>query len=155
MNIASTSVRRILTVFAVAASLVLGLGAIRASAAWTATAAPMSVAPLSVDALQGRLADESDRSAALVERLTSLTTHADELATALAAAEARIGQDAGHAAELATDLAAARKKLAALEQSIRDANRARPVVFVAAPTRRPAAPAVAAPRGDDGVGGDD
>lgn len=151
MNVASTSTRRLLTVMAVAASLLLGFGAIRASAVWTAAAAPLAVAPVSAEALQGRLAEESDRSAALLERLTSLTAHADELSAALAAAEARIGQDAGHAADLARDLAAAKKKLAALEKSIRQANRARTVVFAPAPTRTSSA----ASTGDDEGGDDD
>lgn len=133
MSVKSTSTRRILTVFAVAASLFIGLGAIRASAAWTAAAAPLDVAPVSAETLQGRLADESARSAALVDRLTALTLHAEELSAALAAAETRIGADADHAAELAKDLADAKKKLAALEKSIRAASRVR--VVTQAPAR--------------------
>jgi chromosome segregation ATPase len=127
MSVKSTSTRRILTVVAVAASLLIGVGAIRASAAWTASASPLDMAPVSAETLQARLADESARSAALVDRLTALTLHADELSAALASAEARIGSDAEHAARLAEDLAAAKKKLAALEKSIRQASRARAV----------------------------
>ena len=127
MSITNTPARRILTVIAVAASLVIGFGAIRASAAWTATAAPLAVAPVSAETLKARLADESARSADLVDRLAALTTHAEELSAALAAAEARIGSDTDHATQLAKDLAAAKKKLAALEKSISDANRVRTV----------------------------
>jgi chromosome segregation ATPase len=123
MSVTTTSTRRILTVIAVAASLLIGLGAIRAAAAWTASAAPLDVAPVSAESLQIRLADESARSAALVDRLSALTVHAEELSAALAVAESRIGADAEHAAELAKDLAAAKKKLAALEKSIRQASR--------------------------------
>lgn len=133
MSVKSTSARRILTVFAVAASLLIGLGAIRASAAWTASAAPLDVAPVSAETLQGRLADESARSAALIDRLEAMTLQAEELAAALAAAEARIGSDADHAAQLEKDLADARKKLAALEKSIRAASRVR--VVTGAPAR--------------------
>jgi chromosome segregation ATPase len=127
MSITNTPARRILTVIAVAASLVIGFGAIRASAAWTATAAPLAVAPVSAETLKARLADESARSADLVDRLAALTTHAEELSAALAAAEARIGSDTDHATQLAKDLAAAKKKLAALETSIRAASKVRTV----------------------------
>jgi len=127
MSITNTPARRILTVIAVAASLVIGFGAIRASAAWTATAAPLAVAPVSAETLKTRLADESARSADLVDRLAALTTHAEELSAALAAAEARIGSDTDHATQLAKDLAAAKKKLAALETSIRAASKVRTV----------------------------
>ena len=130
MSITNTPLRRILTVVAVAASLVIGFGAIRAAAAWTATTAPLTVAPVSAEALQARLTDESARSGSLVDRLAALTTHAEELSTALAAAQDRIGSDAEHAAQLARDLEAAKKKLAALEKSIRAAK----VVQAAPPT---------------------
>ena len=94
MNVANTSIRRILTVIGVAAALLVGFGAIRASAAWTATTAPLTVAPVSAETLQARLTDESARSADLVDRLAALTTHAEELSAALAAAQDRIGSDA-------------------------------------------------------------
>lgn len=126
MTIRSTPVRRLLTVIAVAGSLLLGFGAIRASAAWTAAAAPLTVAPVTVDALQARVAEESARSADLLDRLTALTAHADELSAALEAAQTRIGEDTSQATTLAKDLAAAKKKLAALEKSIQAASRAVP-----------------------------
>jgi len=119
MSVTNTPLRRILTVIAVAASLVLGFGAIRASAAWTATTAPLTSAPVSAEALQARLTEESARSADLVDRLSVLTVHAGELSAALTAAQDRIASDTDHAAQLAKDLDAAKKKLAALEKSIR------------------------------------
>jgi len=127
MTVANTSIRRILIVIGVAASLVIGFGTIRASAMWTATTAPLALSPVSIETLQGRLADESARSADLADRLATLTTQAEELSTALAAAQDRIGSDARHAAQVATDLDAARKKLAALETSIRAATAVRTV----------------------------
>jgi len=133
MSVTTTSARRILTVVAVVASLLVGLGAIRAAAAWTASAAPLDVAPVSAESLQARLANESARSQALVDRLTELTAHTEELTVALAAAEARIGSDAEDAAQLTKDLAAARKKLAALEKSIREAGRVK--VIAPAPVK--------------------
>lgn len=149
MSVANTSFRRILIVIAVAASLVVGFGAIRASAAWTAAAAPLTAAPVSAETLQARLAEETTRSADLVDRLSTLTTHAEELSAALAAAEARIGSDTEHAAQLARDLAAAKQKLAALEASIRTANRARAVA--PATTRTTSSRSTAG--GDDGAEG--
>ena len=118
MTTRSVLIRRSLTIVAVAASLLLGFGAIRASAAWTAAAAPLPVAPVSVDALKARVVDETARSADLLDRLTALTAHADELTAALTAAQARIAEDAKVSATLAKDLAAAKKKLAALQKSI-------------------------------------
>jgi chromosome segregation ATPase len=127
MNIANTPIRRTLTLVGVAAALVVGFGAIRASAAWTATTAPLMVAPVSAETLQARLNDESARSAALVDRLAALTTRAEELSAALAAAQDRIGSDADHAAQLAKDLDTAKKKLAALEKSIHAASAVRAI----------------------------
>ena len=125
MSLATTSIRRLLIVVAVVASVLAGFGAIRAASAWTATAAPLTTAPVSVESLQSNLADESARSADLAARLALITTRADELSVALAAAQTRIVSDAQHADQLATDLAAARKKLATLEKSIRAANAVR------------------------------
>lgn len=128
MTVRSTFTRRALTVVAVAVSLLIGFGAIRASAAWTSSAAPLTVAPVAPETLQTRLAAETARSADLVGRLDALTAHADELTAALAAAEARIGADAGHADELAKELAAAKQKLATLEKQIKQASRTQVVV---------------------------
>jgi chromosome segregation ATPase len=127
MNVPNTSMRRMLTVIGVAATLVIGFGAIRASAEWTATTAPLTVVPVSAETLQARLTDESARSAALLDRLAALTAHAEELSAALAAAQDRIGSDGDHAAQLARDVDVARKKLAALEKSIRAASAVRTV----------------------------
>lgn len=156
MSSASTATRRVATVLVVVASLILGFGAIRASAAWTAASAPLSMSPASAESLQARLADETERSSALRDDLAGLMTHAQDLTSALDAAQARIDTDAGHAAVLAKDLAKAKAKLAALERSIRQA-RAAQVVRAAAP--RAAAPAATPPRtthhddgGDDGDG---
>ena len=151
MSVTNTPLRRVLTVVAVAASLVLGFGAIRASAAWTATAAPLTSTPVSAEALQARLTEESARSADLVGRLAALTTHAEELSAALAAAQDRIGSDTDHAAQLAKDLDAAKKKLAALEQSIRAAKVARTV----APTTTTRATTSGSTQGGEHEGGGD
>jgi hypothetical protein len=152
MTAAPLSIRRIAIVIAVVASLVLGFGVIRASADWTAAAAPLSMTPTSAEALQTSLADETARSATLHDDLAALTAHADELTAALEAAQARIDADAGQATTLAKDLAKAKAKLAALERSIRQARQAPPV-------RSPATVATTTSsngaRHDDGGLGDD
>jgi septal ring factor EnvC (AmiA/AmiB activator) len=154
MSVTNTPLRRILTVIAVAASLVIGFGAIRASAAWTAQAAPLTVAPVSAETLKTRLADEAARSADLADRLAALTSHSEELSSALAAAETRIASDTDNATQLTNDLAAAKKKLAALEKSIRDASRVRTTT---APTTTRTTSSGSTSGGDDDHegGGDD
>lgn len=128
MSKMSNRSRRSITVIAVAASLVLGFGAIQASAAWTQSVAPLPAAPVSAETLQARLADEALRSASLVDQLAALTRHSDELATALTTAQARISADDDQAAQLGKDLAAAKAKLAKLEKSIKRARMDRIVV---------------------------
>ena len=67
MTITSLPLRRLLTTIGVIAALLLGFGSIRAAAAWTAASAPLTVAPVSVSALQDQLATEQARSDALRE----------------------------------------------------------------------------------------
>lgn len=124
MNVTSLRVRRSLTVAGAVAALVLGFGAIQAAAAWTASAAPLSVAPTSVRAIESKLADERARSTELQAQLTELGGSTSEMTVALEAAQARIDAGTKHAKDLETDLKAARKKLAALERSIRQSARA-------------------------------
>jgi septal ring factor EnvC (AmiA/AmiB activator) len=155
----SQSARRFATVVGVIAALVLGFGSIRAAAAWTAAAAPLSVTPDSVTALQSQLAGERDRSAVLQQQLDALETQSNDLVSALDAARAQISADAGNAGDLAAQLKTAKQRLARLQATITAANRASraratttTVVQVAAQT----APSGGAGGGDDGwVGGDD
>ncbi len=121
MNVSSLRIRRTLTLAGAAVAVVVGLAAIQAAATWTAQAAPLTVNPASVDSIQGQLADEQARSAALQAQLDSLTGNADDLSAALAAAQEQIKADNAHAAQLEQDLAAATKKLQDLQQSIRAA----------------------------------
>jgi septal ring factor EnvC (AmiA/AmiB activator) len=147
MSVSSLRLRRSLTVAGALAALVLGFAAIQAAAAWTASAAPLSVTPTSATSIESKLADEQTRSADLQAQLGDLSGNAEQLATALAAAQARIDADAKHAAELEKDLQTAKKKLAALQQSIRAA-----AAVVAAPAV--ATSAAAAPRPARGGGGE-
>lgn len=141
MSKTSTIARRSTIVIAVVGSLLLGFGAIRASAVWTQAAAPLPVTPVSIETLQSHLTDESARSAILLDRLSTLTGHADELSTALTVAQTRIAADDAHAAQLAKDLAAAKKKLAKLEKSIKAASQARVVRTTASTTSSASRPA--------------
>jgi chromosome segregation ATPase len=117
----SAVARRATTSLLIAAAVVAGFGAIRVAAAWTAAAAPLEVSPASTDELRARLADQTDRSVLLEDRLATLVAHARELESALTVAQSRVDADAGHAQDLAAQLAAAKQKLAALQRSIRAA----------------------------------
>lgn len=110
--------RRALVLAGVAGSLVLGGATIRAAAAWTATAAPLSVAPASTEMLTARLAEEEGRSAQLRRELDALQATTSDLRSALDAAQTRIAADADAADALRTRLERAKTRLATLEASI-------------------------------------
>jgi chromosome segregation ATPase len=117
-------IRRTGTIAVAALALALGFGAIRAASAWTAAAAPLDAAPVSAGTLTERLAAEQSRSAVLLDQLRTLTDQSTELTAALQTAEARIGADADVAATLSADLADAKKRLKALEATIKKAKAA-------------------------------
>ena len=137
--------RRALVTAGVVASLVFGLVAIQAAAAWTAAAAPLSPPPVTVESLQGQLQGERDRSAALQAQLDALTQQAAQLTAALEAASTRAGSDLKTADSLRAQLKTAQAQLAALRKQLAAAARATPP---------PAAPAPA-PGGGGGEGGGD
>ncbi len=115
----ATLVRRAAVIAVVAVSLSVGALAVRSAAAWTAASAPLTVAPVSAEALAQRLVDEMDRSVALEQQLAALTNQTNELTAALKAADERIATDARTAKELRVKLASARKKLMALNRAAR------------------------------------
>jgi peptidoglycan hydrolase CwlO-like protein len=131
MNVSSLRVRRTLTLAGAIAAVILGLAAIQAAAAWTASAAPLAVTPTSVTSIETRLVEEQARSKDLEAQLRSITGQTDEMTAALQAAQERIVADAKQADDLAKDLAAATKKLKALEASIRKAAATRTKTAVA------------------------
>jgi len=116
--------RRLATLAGVLAVLVLGAGAIRAAADWTAASAPLAGAPISVVEWQSRLAEEQARSAALNTQLDALAGRSADLESALSEANLRIAADTAHAAELEAQLEAATTKLAALERTMATARSA-------------------------------
>ena len=120
----SLLLRRLLTTIGVIAALALGFGSIRAAAAWTAASAPLTVAPVTVSAIETKLVTEQARSAALQAQLLALGVRSRELNQALETAQQRIDTDTDHAKDLSKQLKAAKKKLARLEKSIREARAA-------------------------------
>lgn len=121
MSRTAVVLRRSTTLVAVILIVALGFLATRVAAAWTANAAPLEVAPVSVETLNAQLDAERSRSAQLSSELRRLMSQSIELNTALDAARAQIAQDADHAAKLSKDLTTAKKKLRSLEKSIRAA----------------------------------
>ena len=116
-------VRRALTIVGVVAVLALGVGSIKAAAAWTAASAPLTVAPVSVSILEEKLVAEHARSDALLAQLAALDARSRDLETALSAAQGRVIADADHATTLEDQLATAKAKLAKLEKAIAKAKR--------------------------------
>jgi cytoskeletal protein RodZ len=98
--------RRLITLVGVVAALTIGFGSIQAAALWTAASAPLTVAPVSVATLQSQLADERNRSTAVVQQLAALESQSTDLAAALQAAHAQIDTETTHAANLAAQLKA-------------------------------------------------
>ena len=143
----SAVLRRTLTVLLLCGAVFGGFSAIRVAAAWTASGAPLEVSPIAPDVLRARLANEQDRSARLQDRLVTLTSHAQELESALMAAQARLDTDRINAQDLAAQLATAKQKLAALERSIRQARAAQSTVVVTTSS--------VTGRGSEGERGDD
>lgn len=153
MHVSSLPIRRSLTVVGAVAALILGFSAIQAAAAWTASAAPLAITPVSANTIEAKLFDEQSRSTELQTQLTELASNTEQVATALAAAQARIDADTKHAKELERDLRSAKKKLAALERSLRQAAQAPAArARTAAP---PPAPTSGGQHDDDDEGGGD
>ena len=121
MSVTSNRLRRTLTLVLAVAALLLGFAAIRAASAWTAEAAPLAVSPMAAADIQAKLAAEQARTLELEAQIATMSGQADELTTALRAAQERIVTDGGHADQLAADLAAAKARLKKLEAAIKAA----------------------------------
>jgi chromosome segregation ATPase len=120
MTGARTLRRTAITAGLVGALLVAGL-VVRAASSWAAVNAPLSVAPASIESLEGALAQERARSAALQGQLLELQTSSASLESALEAAQDRLGTDQETADGLRHDLAAAQARLAKVEAALRAA----------------------------------
>ncbi len=132
----------------VVAAIALGAVSIRAAAAWTEASAPLTVAPVPVQTLESKIAEELARSEALREDLANLSAETDTLRAALDSADTQVGADAGTAAELEAKLAEARTRLADLEALVAKAERQLQATVAAAKARQVAAPAPAAGGGE-------
>jgi len=130
MSVTSNRLRRTLTLAFAVAALLLGFAAIRAASAWTAEAAPLVVSPTAAADIEAKLAAEQARTLELEAQIATMSGQADELTTALRAAQDRIVTDGGHADQLAADLAAARERLKKLEAAIKAASAQRTTTVV-------------------------
>ena len=130
MSVTSNRLRRTLTLVLAVAALLLGFAAIRAASAWTAEAAPLVVSPTAAADIEAKLVAEQARTLELEAQIATMSGQADELTTALRAAQERIVTDGGHADQLAADLAAARARLKKLEAAIKAASAQRTTTVV-------------------------
>lgn len=131
--------RRITTIAAVAIVLGLVVGTIRVAAAWTAAAAPLTISPVSASELQGKLADERARSAALASQLTALDARSRDLTAALEQAQLRLATDAANAEDLDGQLVAAKDHLAKTQAALVRARQALRATTASAVITAPAA----------------
>jgi DNA repair exonuclease SbcCD ATPase subunit len=154
MSVTSNRLRRTLTLVLAVAALLLGFAAIRAASAWTAEAAPLVVSPMAAADIEAKLAAEQARSLELESQIATMSRQADELTTALRAAQERIVTDGGHADQLAADLAAARERLKKLEAAIKAASSQRTTTVVSTTAMNKAVSSSGAETEHEG-GGDD
>jgi septal ring factor EnvC (AmiA/AmiB activator) len=118
---ATAAFRRLLVTIGIAASLALAGVTIRAASSWAAAEAPLTIAPVSVESVQGALDQERARSAALEAQLASLGASATDLRAALEAAQSQVTTDRTTADQLRASLDAAQHKLASLQAALRAA----------------------------------
>jgi len=130
MSVTSNRLRRTLTLAFAVAALLLGFAAIRAASAWTAEAAPLVVSPTAAADIEAKLVAEQARTLEREAQIATMSGQADELTSALQAAQQRIVTDGGHADQLAADLAAARERLKKLEAAIKAASAQRTTTVV-------------------------
>jgi len=139
------SVRRSIIVLVAVASLFGGAAVIRAAAGWAADAS-LSKAPPDAAQLVGQLEAEQAYAASLSEQLQQVTTKANELRSALEAAQSKAQSDAASADDLSAQLEAAQARLKTLEAQLAAAARAQTTTVVTT---------VAATAPPSGGGGDD
>jgi len=139
------SVRRSIIVLVAVASLFGGAAVIRAAAGWAADAS-LSKAPPDAAQLVGQLEAEQAYAASLSEQLQQVTTKANELRSALEAAQSKAQSDAASADDLSAQLEAAQARLKTLEAQLATAARAQTTTVVTT---------VAATAPPSGGGGDD
>jgi len=144
------SIRRSIVVLVAIASLFGGAAVIRAAAGWAADATASSKAPPDAGQLVGQLEAEQAYAAALADQLHQVTGKADELRTALEAAQAKAENDAASADDLSAQLAAAQARLKTLEAQLAAAARARTTTTVTTVTAPPPATSGGGEPEDDG-----
>ena len=103
------TLRHSIVTVATVLSLFGGAVAIRAAAGWTASSGPL-VQPPNAAALVDQLKNERSHAEALANELGQVVARAQELRTALEAAQAKAAVDAQSATRLAAQLGAAEKE---------------------------------------------
>jgi len=111
------TLRRSVVTAATLLSIFGGAVAIRAAAGWTAANVPLEQPP-NPAALVTQLKNERAHASALADELGQVVARAQELRTALEAAQAKAATDAQTATDLAAQLAAAERKLASLQAQL-------------------------------------
>jgi peptidoglycan hydrolase CwlO-like protein len=153
MSTLPLALRRAAVIGGVLLVVVIGAASVRAAGLWTAEAAPLTVAPVSVSELEARLAQEQARSDALEGDLATLGSQVVELRSALAAAGSQLDTDAEAAGSLQDRMQAAKDRLAKLDALVAKAERQLAATLAAARARpattsggaAAAAPATATP----------
>jgi septal ring factor EnvC (AmiA/AmiB activator) len=146
-------VRRTAVVLGMTIAILAAAGTILAASSWTATQAPLAVAPVSIQSVQQALDQERARSAALEEQLRNLESASGDLSAALTTAQGQLAADAASADDLRTALATAQAKLKKLEAALKAAARARTTTTVR--TTSTSTSGGSTYHEDDGEGGDD
>jgi hypothetical protein len=141
------ALRRSLITLVTIVSVFGGAVAIRAAAGWTSGAAPLTQPPDAV-ALVGKLRDEKARADAMAAELHQVLGRSAQLQDALSVAQEKAVSDAASADQLASKLAAAEAKLAALQRQLASSPAAGGGTTATALSAAPTAPGETEP-GDD------
>lgn len=114
-------VRRAAVLAATAAVIAVGVVSVQLATQWRAEAAPLDVAPVSMQTINDQVAAEADRSAQLSDQIDEVAASLTNLKTALLAADGSIGSDQQTAEVLRTDIATAGVKLETLKSQLKAA----------------------------------
>ena len=117
-------IRRTVVTVGLAVAILGAGGTILAASQWTASEAPLAVAPVSIESIQKALDQERARSAGLEQQLATLERASGDLSGALQAAQDQLTLDATTATDLRAALTA-QNRLTKLEAALKAAAKAR------------------------------
>ena len=118
-------IRRTVVTVGLAVAILGAGGTILAASQWTASEAPLAVAPVSIESILKALDQERARSAGLEQQLATLERASGDLSGALQAAQDQLTLDATTATDLRAALTAAQNRLTKLEAALKAAAKAR------------------------------